>query len=120
MGTFSINLDDVRLFGRHGIFESERQNGNEFIVDLSLSYDAPPQNVINEDELDNTICYASLFEIIKEEMANPRNLLETVCSSIVFRIHDRFPQAFDINCRITKAVPPIPDFNGRASVAFSM
>lgn len=111
---FEVRLDDVRLFGRHGVFEHETRDGNEFVVNLLVRYESasPPA----DDSLEGTISYVRLFEITKEEMGNPRRLLETVAASIVRRIKEEFPFALSAECRIAKTVPPIRGFIGEASV----
>lgn len=118
MQTLVIRLEDVKMFARHGVFDFERREGNNFIVNLEVRYDAPPASVMRLDNLDNTVCYASLFEIVKKEMENPRSLLETIAFSIVENIRCSFPEIFYIECRITKLNPPIPDFCGQACVSY--
>lgn len=117
---FLIQLEAVRFFARHGVFESERISGNEFIVNLAVKYSPEAHFSPEADSLDDTICYASLFDIVKKEMDTPRNLLETVACRITDSIHQSFPQATFIECKITKSVPPIPEFNGSASVTCSL
>lgn len=118
MREFKISLEDVTLFARHGVFDFERKNGNEFVVNLIVKYAAPDDDTIIKDSLETTVCYAALFEIIREEMSHPRNLLETVAASIASKIKENFPEVFFIECKITKLHPPIEEFNGRASVTF--
>lgn len=118
--TFSIRLEDVRLFGRHGVFPEERIKGNDFSIDLRVDYQAPDSDEAGFDQLEGTISYADLYDIVKAEMATTRNLLETVAKAIAITISERYPQADAIICKITKLYPPIPDFNGRASVTYSI
>lgn len=114
---FEVCLENVRFFARHGVFEHERIDGNEFIVNLKVKYPAPDLKQIEKDSLDHTISYADLFQIVKEEMDSPKNLLETVASAIISRIKNCYPQASEIYCHITKTTPPIAGFNGSASAS---
>lgn len=116
MKEFEIRLEDVKFYAYHGVYELERQQGNDFLVNLTVKYEAPEENLISEDSIFNTVSYVSLFEIVKEEMGVTRNLIETVASAIVNRIKESFPVCNYIECKIAKMRPPIPDFNGRASV----
>lgn len=118
MGEFEIKLEEVRMRAFHGIYDFERKLGNDFEVSLSVKYSEPDKNVVEEDSVFNTISYVALFEIIKEEMATPRNLLETVAYSIIKRIKDQYPYCSSMECSIGKLHAPIPDFNGKASVTF--
>ena len=72
--TLTIELTNLRFFAKHGLFAEEQKIGNEFEVDLFVSYD-PGAELI--DELSETVNYASLYELLKEEMQKPRELLET-------------------------------------------
>ena len=116
MKTIRIELLDVKFFSHHGVFDFERRDGNDFIVNVAVEYetDATPQNW--EDEIWSTISYAELFELVKKEMDTPRKLLETVALNISDTIKSRFPMASAIECRITKLNPPIPSFNGTAAI----
>lgn len=122
MTEFEIILEDIRLFARHGVFEHETRDGNEFEVNLSVSYPASDgtstQQSSESDNIDSTVSYARLFEIIREEMALPRKLLETVASSIIKRIKTEYPYISAASCKISKIIPPISGFTGRASVSY--
>lgn len=120
MGEFQIRLEDVRFFSYHGVFEHERNHGNEYIVNLSVKYTPHDDNSALSDSIENTISYVDLFNIVKDEMAIPRSLLETVASSIAFKVKDRFPFSSKVECKITKSTPPIPSFLGSASVTFTI
>lgn len=120
MGDFEIRLEKVRFYAYHGVFDSERKAGNDFEVDLLVRYPAPDPDIILGDSLEDTVCYAGLYDIVKKEMAVASNLLETVAFRIVSGIKEKFPRVTHIECRITKTRPPIPDFNGVASVTFSL
>lgn len=119
ISVFTIELQDVAFYAHHGVFEQEKAIGNEFRVNLAVSYPAPPDEEVMKDNLGNTVSYAELYEIVKKEMTTPRNLLETVAMSIVNAIRSRHPEIIEINCRIEKTSPPIPSFQGKAAVAYS-
>ena len=118
MREFEIKLENVRMFAHHGVFEHERRDGNEFEVNVSLNYKVAEPNKLNEDELGNTVSYVDLWDVVKEEMVQPRKLLETVASSIVEKMKEKFPSASRIECKITKINPPIPSFTGTTSVSY--
>lgn len=129
MAEYVISLEKMRFFGRHGVFEHERRNGNEFEVNLNVFYPgdtfARPvveeeeiPNLTHSDELEDTISYVMLFDIVKEEMDKPRNLIETVAQSIAERIKADYPFCSKIECKITKIKPPIPGFTGTASATY--
>lgn len=116
MGCFLISLDNVRMFGNHGVFEQERTVGNEFEINLKVEY--PDELREGEDCLASTLSYAELFEIVKNEMSKPRQLLETVAKEIIGTIKKKYPKAGRAECRITKLRPPISGMTGSASVCY--
>ena len=116
-GEFEIRLENLRFFSHHGVFEHETRDGNEFEVNLSVKYQSESGDSYS-DRIDNTVSYADLFDIIREEMKTPRALMETVAAAIVNNIRDKFRFCTSIECRITKLAPPIAGFIGSASVTY--
>ena len=64
--TTEIKLEEMRFYARHGVLEQERQVGNRFVVNLSLSVDVS-QAVIS-DAIEDTIHYGHVYEAVKEEI----------------------------------------------------
>ena len=120
MEKFEIKLENLRFYSHHGMYEHETRDGNEFEVNLSVIYTLPKENNILEDSIANTISYVSLFEIVDKEMKKPRKLMETVAMSISHRIKNIYLQAERIECKITKLTPPIPHFQGSASIVYTI
>ena len=106
MGTISIN--GLRLLGRHGVAEQERRVGNEFQVDIRL--DVPcSDRAMASDSLADTINYARVVELVREEMSHPSALIEAVAGRIRRRLDAEFPGLI-VSGEITvaKLAPPIP------------
>ncbi|MEO5945630.1 MAG: dihydroneopterin aldolase [Chitinophagaceae bacterium] len=112
----SIYLNQVRFFAYHGLFEEEQKTGNEFEVNLAVSYD-PGSELI--DELSETVNYASLFSILQEEMQKPRELLETFVMEVAELLHKTYPSIKKIEISLSKLNPPIAKFTGRVGVKYS-
>jgi len=114
MGEFTIELMGLQFFSFHGLYEEEKKKGGEFKVDLTAKF----SEQIKIGEIDQTINYESLFTILKTEMDQPRELLETLAQSIGEEIHHSFPALKEINVRVEKIKPPIPGFNGSVVVSY--
>ncbi|MCH5225780.1 MAG: dihydroneopterin aldolase [Muribaculaceae bacterium] len=115
---FEIILDKLRFYAFHGVFEEERRVGNEFIVNLSVKVACGQE--VRADSLEATVSYAELFEIVKEEINKPRNLLEKVALEIADRIREKFcEQIISGRIEIRKVHPPIPGMLGEAGVALN-
>ena len=107
-----ISLKGMEFFAFHGVYEEERVKGNKFEVDLSIDY--PFEDKVANDQLDRTIDYAELYEIVKEVMDKPANLLEHLAVSIQGQVKTKFPQVESVKVTVTKFNPPI---NGRCEKA---
>ena len=112
---FEIALNRLRFYAYHGVFDEERKTGNEFTVTLRVWVPCDKDRM-REDDLSHTVSYAELYEIVSEEMNNPRNLLETVALSIADRIRGEYPSLRGGEIEIEKMHPPIPGIMGTASV----
>ncbi len=113
-GWLTIELKQLRFFGYHGLYPEEKKTGNEFEVNLDVSY-PPPEKVTAPEE---TIDYVKLYQLLQEEMKNPRELLETLVTEIAQSIHQAFPRIKKIDIGITKLQAPITGFRGRVGVRY--
>ena len=103
MGT--IKLSNVRLFSNHGCLKEETKIGSDYRVDLKVKGDL--QVSAKSDALSDTIDYVFLNRIIREEMAKPSHLLETVAKAILQRIMNEDIRVIKSTVSISKLNPPI-------------
>lgn len=83
--TDEIRLRGLRAFAHHGVYDHERQNGQEFIVDVDVRI--PLGNLA--DDIDNTIHYGTLAEaIVTSVERDPVDLIETVAERIAAIVLD--------------------------------
>jgi len=76
-----VALRGLRARGHHGVFEHERRDGQDFVVDLVLGLDTAPAAAT--DDLTRTVHYG----IVAEEVAavvrgEPVDLIETLAQRI--------------------------------------
>ncbi|WP_370900051.1 dihydroneopterin aldolase [Chryseobacterium gossypii] len=100
-----IFLEDVKVYACHGVLPEENIIGTYYILNLELHTDL--WKAAESDDLNDTISYADINEIIHKEMKIRSKLLEHVAGRIIARIHDQFPQIDYIKLRITKTSPPM-------------
>jgi dihydroneopterin aldolase len=114
VGTGRITLTGLRVHGRHGIFESERAQGQEFVVDITVWLDLGP--AADSDELSATLDYGSLAQRAAGIVAGePCNLIETVAARIAEDVlTDRRVQAVEVT--VHKPSAPIPETFADVSV----
>jgi 7,8-dihydroneopterin aldolase/epimerase/oxygenase len=113
---FTISLNNVRFRAYHGLHPEERQKGNDFVVNMQVSFPAGNGTIIS---LEDTIDYAVLFEIINSTMQQPVDLLETLVQTIANKVHLHFHQVKKIKVSVEKLNPPIDKFSGSAEVKYS-
>ncbi|MBB3698562.1 dihydroneopterin aldolase [Flammeovirga yaeyamensis] len=102
----SISLEGLEFFAYHGFFEEERKIGNKYGVDITV--DTNFSKAAEEDNLDNTINYMELFEIIKKHMDISTKLLETIGQNIVNDVYDKWTNnVLNVKVVIKKFNPPI-------------
>ncbi|MFC5286801.1 dihydroneopterin aldolase [Actinokineospora guangxiensis] len=76
-----ITLTGLRVRGRHGVFEHERRDGQDFVVDITLWLDL--RQAAATDDLTHTVHYGELAERAAAVVAGePRDLIETVAAEI--------------------------------------
>src|SRR5690625_3841595 len=65
----AITLTGIRGHGHHGVFEAERFEGQEFIVDVTVYVDT--RDAAGSDDLAHTVHYGELAEQIHELITGP-------------------------------------------------
>jgi 7,8-dihydroneopterin aldolase/epimerase/oxygenase len=76
-----IELAGLRARGRHGVFDFERRDGQEFVVDVALELDVSVAAA--SDELVDTVDYGALAQaLVKVIEGEPVNLLETLAERL--------------------------------------
>lgn len=109
----SIELLDVRMFAFHGLHDGEQKTGNEYVVNLLVSYQ---ENTDSFESLQNTIDYVALFEIVKQRMHVATPLLEKLADGIIRKIKHRYSFVNEIKLSVHKLQAPIENFQGRIGV----
>jgi dihydroneopterin aldolase len=72
-----IQLTGLRVFAHHGVFDFEKQNGQEFVIDAAVWVDA--SNAVANDDVASTVHYGELADAIAANVANePVDLIETL------------------------------------------
>ena len=76
-----IQLTGLTVRGFHGVFDFERRDGQDFVIDVELELDTA--RAATSDDLADTIHYGELAEGIAAVVAGePVNLLETLAQRL--------------------------------------
>lgn len=111
-----ISLHKLVFNSFHGVYDEEKKIGNDFEVNLDVYFH---ESVPMITQLDETINYAALFELVKERMALPEPLLETLAMDIATQAKQQFPVIVEINVSISKINMPLTNFRGNISVSYN-
>lgn len=80
--TDRIELTGLRAHGRHGVYDFERAQGQEFVVDAVLELDLAP--AARSDEVTDTVHYGELAEkLVAVVTGEPVNLIETLADRLL-------------------------------------
>lgn len=108
-----ISLNRLRFHARHGVLPQEWATGGEFIVSVRAKYLF--DKALESDNVDDTINYAEIFEIINKEMLTPSCLLEHLAGRIGRSIFNRMPMIESLDITVEKTNPPMgADSDGAA------
>ena|SRR5688572_8019984 len=115
-GLITISLNNVRFRAYHGVYPEERQKGNDFVVNMQVSYVPRTGTIVS---LNDTIDYSTLFEIINTIMQQPVDLLESLVEQMAQGVHEKFTEVSEVTVSVEKLNPPIDKFTGSAKVSYT-
>lgn len=100
-----IYINNMRFHSYHGVMEQERLTGGDFVVSLDARY--PLAKAVDSDDVNDTMNYATVYEIVKNEMSVPSCLIEYVAGRIGKRLLEAMPQIEELTVKLTKENPPM-------------
>lgn len=101
-----IRITGIRAVGYHGVFEEERREGQEFIVDVLLKIDTSAAE--KSDQLSDSVDYGAVAITIKEFIVGPAfNLIEALAARIAETLL-KIPTVELVEVTVHKPQAPIP------------
>jgi len=101
----TITLDNLRFYAYHGAEPQEAIVGAWYTVNITLKADVTA--AIHNDDLNSTINYAKVTEIIKAQMQIRSALLEHVAGRIANALLDDFAELTEVSVKVCKENPPV-------------
>ena len=84
--SFDINITGIEAFGKHGIYEIEKNNEQRFLIDIFLTLDN-----LKDDNIINTINYEDLVDdSISLVQTESFDLIETLSKKIAEHIIKKY------------------------------
>jgi len=100
-----ITLTGLTVFGRHGVFEHEKQDGQDFVVDITVWLDLTAAAA--SDDLSQTVHYGELAQLAAGIIGGPpRDLIEAVAGEIAEAVLTGFPVT-SVEVTLHKPAAPI-------------
>ena len=99
-----VALEGMHFFAYHGLFEAEKQHGNDFEVDVWVE---TGKAVANTDRIEDALDYGAIYAVTRKAMEIRRDLLETLVGEIGATLRQQFPSVVWIKVRVSKANPPL-------------
>ena len=106
----------MKFYAYHGVSRQETNVGNYFTVDLSYSF--PMDKACLSDDINDTVNYADVYKVVKNEMERPSKLLEHLTGRIFETLKSDFPQLSYLKINVSKLNPPVEGEIHSASVTF--
>ena len=98
-----LSLNGLKFNSKIGVYDFEKLNGNEFIINISLNID----NNNFDDHIKRALDYESVYGTIELVMNKSFNLIETAAYEISKNIYLEFDQISSCAIEIIKLKPKI-------------
>ncbi len=100
-----IELKRMVFYANHGVMPEENLIGNKFEVNLKLKYNFIA--ACQSDNVNDTLNYAEVFDVVKKEMQITSKLLEHVANRIFASLKEKFCDITIVELRLAKFNPPV-------------
>lgn len=101
-----IIMKGMKFFGYHGVYPEEQANGQIFMIDIELFTDLRKAGLT--DELENTIDYSQVYNLIKNITESSRfRLLEKLADVISQEIMSKYKSIREVKILVKKPDAPI-------------
>ena len=119
--SLTIKIDGINVHGKHGVYEQEKQDGQEFKIDVVVNLKPDIINFDNykSESFDKTINYEDLVnDVIKVSENNSFDLIETFAYEIL-NSFKKYKNIFNATVTIHKPNSPLKEFLDDLSVTVS-
>ncbi|QYN51423.1 MULTISPECIES: dihydroneopterin aldolase [Apibacter] len=100
-----IKLKNIKIYAYHGCLEEEAKIGSFYIVNVTIRLNLEKSG--RSDELNDTVNYGIVAQIVKDQMAIRSNLLEHVANRIIREIKFQCKKVKAVKVSVAKVNPPL-------------
>lgn len=109
----TVKLENVKFYAKHGLYPQEQKTGNHFIVNISVSQTTHKPLTENIEE---TIDYATLHNIITRAMEQRADLLEAILQRIIDALEKQVGDIHSLSIELKKRSPAFDGNCGASAV----
>ena len=96
---YTLKLKDIILYGYHGLYDQEKEKGQNFLINITIRY----YPITSNDSIDSYVDYISLYNFIKFCFSDNRyNTLESLINQLIIDTEKKFHSIFYIKLSIQK------------------
>ncbi|RCV55175.1 dihydroneopterin aldolase [Marinitenerispora sediminis] len=101
-----IAVRGLRARGHHGVFDHERRDGQDFVIDVVLAVDT--RAAARTDDLTQTVHYGEISDrLVDVVRGEPLNLIETLAERLA-AVCLAEPRVAEVEVTVHKPQAPIP------------
>jgi 7,8-dihydroneopterin aldolase/epimerase/oxygenase len=110
----TVEVRDLRVFGRHGVHEEERKRGQDFVFDVELDVGERGKS----DRLEEAVDYVGVARVVQEVSDGTQfQLLEALASGVADELERRWaPERIRVRVRKPEVRPAGLDGAGGVTV----
>lgn len=99
----TVEVRDLRVFGRHGVRAEERERGQDFVFDVKLAVGDRGAS----DRIEDAVDYVEVARVVQEVSDGRQfNLLEALASAVAEELERRFaPERLSVRVRKPEVRP---------------
>ncbi len=101
----TITLENMEFYAYHGCLQHEKEIGNTYNVTLTMNLDTSLAE--KTDNLDDTLNYKKVYDVVQKVMNNPVNLIEHLAHNILNAVINDFATISQATILLSKNNPPV-------------
>lgn len=109
-------IEDIRLHAYHGCLEEEGRIGGKYRIDIKAVADLT--ECADTDDLNKTVDYVLVYDLVEKEMQVRSKLIETVAKRIAIKLKEKYAWVSEWEVSITKFNPPVGGNLGQSRVVW--
>ena len=111
-------IEDIRLHAYHGCLDEEGRIGGKYRIDIKALADF--NDCADTDDLNKTVDYVIVYDLVKEEMAIRSKLIETVAKRIALKLKAQYVWVSEWEVSLTKFNPPVGGSLGQSRIVWKL